>query len=72
MSLAIYLAGVAIGLMVMRDPWRERLAPALLWPLGPAAFAVVVVILLAAAVLLWPIPALSAALLAALAVWAIW
>ena len=55
---AIYLAGVVIGLVVMRDRWAVRLLTAALWPLGIVAFAVVVAILLVAAVYLWPIPML--------------
>jgi hypothetical protein len=69
--LAVYLVGVAIGLAVMRDRWSRRIITALVWPLGPAAFVVVVTILLIASAFLWPavvVPAL--ALVAALA-WAV-
>lgn len=63
----IYLAGVAIGLAVMRDAWATRLLTALAWPLGIAAFAVVLVIQLAAAAYLWPVPVLvTVALVAAM------
>lgn len=66
----VYLVGVGIALSVMRDPWPARLATALLWPLGPAAFVVVVTILLLAATVLWPLVVLPiAALLAALGLW---
>ena len=62
----VYLIGVAIGLAVMRDSWPSRLVTAALWPLGLVAFAAVFVVLLSAAVYLWPIPALvTAALVAA-------
>jgi hypothetical protein len=54
----LYLAGVATGLAVMRDAWPARLVTAFAWPLGLVAFAVVVVIQLAAVVYLWPVPAL--------------
>jgi len=47
--LAIYLAGVAIGLWRSDAPLGTRLVLALLWPIGPVAFVVVVAILLAAA-----------------------
>jgi hypothetical protein len=57
-SAAIYLTGVVIGLVVMRDRWTVRLLTAALWPLGFVAFAAVVAILLVAAVYLWPIPML--------------
>ena len=46
--LAIYLAGVAIGLWRTDGSRLTRLLLALLWPIGPLAFVVVVAILLAA------------------------
>lgn len=48
-ALALYLAGVAIGLWRADGPWPTRLLLALLWPIGPLAFVIVVGILLAAA-----------------------
>jgi hypothetical protein len=57
---SIYVVGVVIGLAVMRDPWPVRLATAAVWPLGIASLVVVTVILLVAAVYLWPIPMLAA------------
>ena len=69
--LIVYLAGVAIGLAAMRDRWPSRLAIALLWPLGPMAFVVVIAILIVAAIALWPIPVLGAATLLGLALWAL-
>jgi hypothetical protein len=68
--LIIYLAGVAIGVTVMRDRWLSRLAIALCWPLGPMAFVVVVTILVVAAAALWPIPVLGGLLLG-LALWSL-
>jgi hypothetical protein len=47
--LAIYLAGVAIGLWRTDATLPTRVLLAVLWPIGPLAFVVVVVILLAAA-----------------------
>jgi hypothetical protein len=58
--IATYLAGVVVGLAVMRDPWPVRLATAAVWPLGIASLVIVTVILLLAAVYLWPIPMLAA------------
>ena len=46
--LAIYLAGVAIGLCRTDAPWSTRVLLALFWPIGPLAFVIVVAILLAA------------------------
>ena len=68
--LILYVVGVGVGLAVMSDSWPTRLAVALVWPLGPIAFAVVTTILVLAAVVLWPLPALAAgALLGATAWW---
>jgi hypothetical protein len=47
--LAIYLAGVAIGVWRTDAPLPTRMLLALLWPIGPLAFVIVVAILLAAA-----------------------
>jgi len=47
--LAIYLAGVVIGLWRTDARWPTRPLLALLWPIGPLAFVVTVVILLVAA-----------------------
>ncbi|HKH71500.1 MAG TPA: hypothetical protein VKA59_09135 [Vicinamibacterales bacterium] len=47
--LAIYLAGVAIGLWRTDAPLVTRLLLAVLWPIGPLAFVMVVAILVAAA-----------------------
>jgi hypothetical protein len=68
---ATYAAGVAIGLLVMRDRWPVRLATALAWPLGVAAFVVVAVILTIAAIYLWPVP-LLVTLGAFAAIWLVW
>jgi hypothetical protein len=46
--LAIYLAGVAIGLWRTDAPLVTRLLLAVLWPIGPLAFVMVVAILVAA------------------------
>jgi hypothetical protein len=46
--LAVYLVGVAIGLWRTDGPWTTRLLIAVLWPIGPLAFVVVVAILIAA------------------------
>ena len=67
--LAVYMLGVVIGLIVMRDSWPTRVVTAVAWPLGIVAFVVVFVILSAAAVYLWPIPMLATLALLAAAVW---
>ena len=47
-TLAIYLAGVAVGVWRTDAPLPTRVLLAVLWPVGPLAFVIVVVILLAA------------------------
>jgi len=47
--LAVYLAGVVIGLWRTDGSLLTRLLFSALWPIGPLAFVIVVVILLAAA-----------------------
>jgi hypothetical protein len=69
LPLLIYAIGVLIGLAVMRDPWRSRLATALMWPLGPIAFVVVVTMMLTAAAIVWPLPVLGMAALLGALVW---
>jgi hypothetical protein len=46
--LGVYLAGVAIGLWRTDAPLPTRVLLAVLWPIGPLAFVIVVAILLAA------------------------
>ena len=47
--LAVYFAGVAIGLWRTDAAWPTRLLLSVLWPIGPLAFVIVVAILVAAA-----------------------
>jgi hypothetical protein len=46
--LTIYLAGVIVGLWRTDGLWPTRVLLAVLWPIGPLTFVVVVAILLAA------------------------
>ena len=59
--LIVYALGVALGLAVMRDPWPARVVTALVWPLGPMAFVLVLTFLLVVAAILWPILVLGSA-----------
>ena len=52
--LAIYVAGVVWGLLVTDARGFERLAIALLWPIGPLAFVVTVAMLLVALPVAFP------------------
>ena len=56
---SIYIAGVLLGLAVMRDPWPSRIVTALAWPLGIVAFVVVLIVMSLAAIYLWPVPILA-------------
>jgi hypothetical protein len=67
--LSIYLTGVVIALSVMRDPWPVRLGTAMVWPLGPLAFLVVISILLIASAVLWPVLVLGGAALLGVLAW---
>jgi hypothetical protein len=53
----IYLAGLVVALVVVDAPALPRIGLALLWPLGPIAFAVTIAILLAASLLAFPLVA---------------
>jgi hypothetical protein len=65
----LYVAGVVVGVTIMRDPLPVRLITALLWPLGPAAFVLVVALLLVVAALVWPVTMLALAVATAMLVW---
>ena len=68
--LAAYVAGVAWGLLKIDARPLARVGMALAWPLGPAAFVVTVIILIAAAAIAFPV--FGAALLAVgIAAWAL-
>ena len=69
--MGIYLAGVAVALWRTDAAWPTRTAVALLWPLGPAAFLITVLGLLAASLIAFPgVGALIAAGALLLAWWA--
>lgn len=53
--LAVYLAGVAIGLIATKGGLATRIALALLWPLGPLAFVLVSAGLLVIAGVVFPV-----------------
>ena len=68
---AIYVAGVAWGLMMIDSRPITKIALAALWPLGPIAFAVTITILLAASLVAFPAFG-AAVVIAAAAVWVVW
>ena len=55
LCLAVYVAGVVWGLMVIDAKPAARIALAFAWPLGPIAFAVTITVLLAASLIAFPI-----------------
>jgi hypothetical protein len=59
---AVYVAGVVAGLIVIDASPIGKIGLALLWPIGPLAFVVTVAILLAAAMIVYPLVTLGAAL----------
>lgn len=54
-ALVVYGIGVAIGLARIDARWHARLALALLWPLGPLAFVVVIAVLYIALPVAFPV-----------------
>jgi hypothetical protein len=69
--MSVYLAGVAVALWRTDAAWPSRAAVAFLWPLGPAAFIITVLVLLAASLIAFPVAgALVAAGALLLAWWA--
>ena len=68
LGLAIYVAGVAWGLLKIDAGPATKIALAILWPLGPIAFAVTITILLAASLIAFPLWG-AAVMIAAAAAW---
>ena len=54
LGLAVYVAGVAWGLLMIDARPAARVGLALLWPLGPLAFALTIGILLVASLIAFP------------------
>jgi hypothetical protein len=68
--LLIYAVGVLAGLAATDARPARRVALALLWPIGPAAFVVTLAVLLAASLIAYPIVGLGIAA-AAIGWWAV-
>ena len=66
---AIYVAGVVWGLLMIDAGGATRIALALLWPLGPIAFAVTITILLAASLIAFPVWGAAVVIAGAVAWW---
>jgi hypothetical protein len=70
LALGVYLLGVALALWRTDAPWPVRAAVAVLWPIGPAAFIVTVLLLLAASTIAFPAVGALVAAGALIAWWA--
>jgi hypothetical protein len=68
LGLAVYVAGVVWGLLKIDAGPATKIALAILWPLGPIAFAVTMTILLAASLIAFPVWG-AAVMIAAGAAW---
>ena len=69
LGLMIYVAGVLCGLFVIDARPYERLALAVLWPLGPLAFVVTVLVLLLVLPIAFPAVGIPFWLMVAAAWW---
>ena len=67
--MGVYLVGVAVALWRTDAAWPTRTAVALLWPLGPAAFLITVLVLLAASLIAFPVAGVLFAAGALLLAW---
>ncbi len=68
---AVYVAGVAWGLLRIDARPAARVGLALLWPLGPLAFAITIAVLLVASLVAYPAFGAAVLLTAATAWWAL-
>ena len=67
---ALYVAGVVWGLLKIDARPLVRFGIALLWPIGPLAFAVTIALLVVAAAIAFP--AFGAVVVAVAAAWWVW
>ena len=72
LALVIYVAGVAWGLLVIDARPLTKIALAMLWPLGPIAFAVTITLLLAASLIAFPLWGATVVIVAGVASWFWW
>ena len=69
---AVYVAGIVWCILVSDARPAERVMLALLWPLGPLAFVVTVIILLAASVIAYPLVVVPVLTAVAVLCWVFW
>ncbi|MFN8061951.1 MAG: hypothetical protein U0Q12_22525 [Vicinamibacterales bacterium] len=71
-ALVVYIAGALVGLVRTESVSPlERVALAILWPVGPLAFVLTVALMVAVACVAWPWLGVAAALGGATAWWAL-
>lgn len=69
-ALSLYIGGVVVGLWRADARPATRVAIALLWPVGPLAFAVTIAVLVGAALVAFPVFGVAAVIAAI--TWGIW
>lgn len=69
LAAVVYVAGVVWGLLAIDARPAARVGLALLWPLGPLTFVIVVAILLAASLIAYPLFGLMVVLMALVGWW---
>ena len=68
----LYVAGIVLCVLVSDARPAERLTLALLWPLGPLALVVTVMILLVASAIAYPLVVVPVLTAVAVLCWALW
>jgi hypothetical protein len=69
---AVYVAGIVWCILVSDARPAERVTLALLWPLGPLALVVTVIVLLAASVIAYPLVVVPVLTAMAVLCWVLW
>ena len=66
-----YVAGVALGLLVIDGRQAEKIGLALVWPIGPIAFVVTIALLLLASLVAFPSIGAGALVVGSVVWWAL-
>jgi hypothetical protein len=69
---AVYAAGIVWCILVSDARPAERVTLALLWPLGPLALVVTVIVLLAASLIAYPLVVVPVLTAVAVLCWVLW
>jgi len=69
---AVYVAGIVWCILVSDARVAERVTLALLWPLGPLALVVTLIVLLAASVIAYPLVVAPVLTAVAVLCWVLW